>query len=112
VHPVSGESVDAPEDLMGWLAQHPALYAEQIQPAEIAGLSGAMLDAHATTLQDTFAYPTGNMRVNAGDRVRYYVLPLDGPDLTIVVLTRSDDAFDEFKPALESVLHSLVIHLP
>ena len=34
---------------------------------------------------ETFAYPSGNLRVNGDNTVRYFVLPLDGADLIIVV---------------------------
>jgi hypothetical protein len=44
---------------------------------------------------DVFAYDTGNMRVMGGDHIRYWVLPLDGPDLTIVLARLGgDDGFE------------------
>lgn len=112
VDPATNKRVEAPEDLMAWLAQHPAFDAGEPQPIEVAGLSGAMLDVLATVDQDMFAYPTGNMRVTAGNRVRYYVLPLDGADLTIVMQAPSDEAFDAFILAVQPVLDSLQIQLP
>lgn len=110
IDPVSGGQVDVPTDLANWLAEHPGLDADPPQPAEVAGLPAMIVDADmiGNTERGLFAYPTGNMRLVPGTRVRYYVVPLDGLVMTIVVLG-SPDTFADYLPLVEPVLESLEI---
>jgi hypothetical protein len=106
-----GQVMDAPEDLVGWLSEHRAHDVRATRPTEIAGLAGTVLevDVKAASNMDVFAFPTGNFHVAAGDRAHYYVLELDGPDLTIVAMG-SQATFDaEVLPLIEAVLASLEV---
>jgi len=105
----SGSAVDVPDDLIGWLTGHYALDTSEPRSVEIAGISGEMVDACVTGDREMFAYGTGNMRVTSGDRVRYYVLPLDGPDLTIVIATTSETGLDAALEAVQPIMDSLEI---
>jgi hypothetical protein len=56
---------------------------------------------------------TDNMRVVGGEHGRYYVLPLDSPDLTIVLgRLHGDDAFETTLDSAQATLDSLAIVLP
>jgi hypothetical protein len=104
----TGTTVDAPEDLFAWLSEHSALTVERTEAVTIAGLPGMMREATVAHSTETFAYPTGNMRATAGDRTRFYVLTLDGPDLTIVVQAPPAE-FDAMVEEVEAVLESLEV---
>jgi hypothetical protein len=103
----------APDDLIAWLTANPSFeWSGQPVPVEIAGLTGKMIEGHVRAglaATDTFAYPTGNMHVIGGDRMRYYVLPLDGPDLTFVVRGLTDSGFRANVEAIQVLFDSLEI---
>jgi hypothetical protein len=111
--PGTGAVRPVPDDLMGWLSANPNYeWSGAPVPVEIAGLAGTMIEGHVKAglaPTDTFAYDTGNMRITGGDRMRYYVLPFDGPDLTFVVAGRTDSGFAAAVAALEVLLRSLEI---
>ena len=108
VDPSGSGTTDAPDDLFAWLTAHGALTVEHTEDVTVAGLPGQMLEATVAKTAEMFAYPTGNMRVVEGDRVRYYVVPLDGPDLTIVVASQGT-RFEDLIAAVEPVVDSLEI---
>ena len=109
VDPSSFVGADVPDDLISWLAQHHALATSEPRSVEVAGISGMMVDACVISDREMFAYETGNMRVVSGDRVRYVVLPLDGPDLTIVIGTNSETGLDGALETVQPILDSLEI---
>jgi hypothetical protein len=113
VDPTTGTVGPVPDNLMGWLAADPDFeWAGPPEPVEIAGFAGTMIEGQVKAglpSTDIFAYSTGNMRVVGPDRMRYYVLPLDGPDLTIVVEGRTDSGFAADLAALKVLLDSLEI---
>lgn len=103
-------AIPVPDDLIAWFTTHPQLTAEAPRPVTIAGLSGRSVDVVVTdgSEPDMFAYESGNMYIPAGFRIRYIVLPLDGPDLTIVV-GAAKDAFDATIERAQVMLDSLAI---
>jgi hypothetical protein len=111
--PRTGTVGPVPDDLMGWLTANPNYESSETPvPVEIAGLAGTTIAGQVKAglaPTDTFAYDTGNMRIIGGDRMRYYVLPLDGPDLTVVVSGRTDSGFAAAVAALQVLLDSLEI---
>jgi len=113
VDPRTGAAGPVPDDLMTWLTANPSFeWSGAPVPVEVAGLAGTMIQGQVKSglpATDTFAYSTGNMRVVGPDRMRYYVLPLDGPDLTIVVESRTDSGFAADAAALQVLLDSLEI---
>jgi hypothetical protein len=86
-------AIPVPDDLIGWFTTHPQLIAEAPSPVTIAGLAGQSVDVVVAdnSEPDIFAYESGNMYIPTGFKVRYIVLPLDGPDLTIVIGAAKDD---------------------
>lgn len=106
----------APDNLAAWLLANP--YFEWSGPASsvtVAGVSGSMVDGRVRAglePTDAFAYDTGNSRIVGGDRMRYYVLPLKGPDLVLIVVAQSDAQFAATMAAVQIFLDSLVISTP
>jgi hypothetical protein len=115
VDPTTHKAVPAPDDMIGWLAAHPGFTWDGPKaPVEIAGLSGWTLQGKPkgeTRDVDMFAYETGNMRAEPGNQLQFFVLPLDGPDLTIAVMA-VDDQFDAVSDAVRTMLETLEIVTP
>jgi hypothetical protein len=109
--PGSGRPSPVPDDLVAWLAGNRALKPlGSPRTVTVAGHTGETLEASAIADRERFAYPTGNMRVGRGMRLRCTVIPMDGPDLTIVIAAAPDRDFDELLVEAEPVLTSLAIH--
>ena len=115
VDPSTHKALPVPDDLIGWLAAHPGFSWDGPQTAvEIAGVSGWTLQGKLkgeTRNVDMFVYDTGNMRAVPGNRLQYTVLPLDGPDLTIVVMAVNDQ-FAAVSEAARTMLDTLEIVTP
>jgi hypothetical protein len=110
VDPTTRASIPVTDDLIGWLAAHPALDPISVPSAtSVAGRAARSLEARAVAAADVFVYPTGNMRFDDGWTLRYRVVPLEGPDLTIVVFGTSDAAFTRMAALAEPVVASLAI---
>jgi hypothetical protein len=94
VDPETRTTVDVPDDLVAWLAHHPVFKATKPTPVMVAGIRAQMVTLTSPATTDLFAYPTGNMRLPEGASARYFVVPMDGPDLTIIVAgdTKTFDA--------------------
>ena len=55
---------------------------------------------------DLFAFPTGNFHIPLGTRLRFTVVPMDGPDLVITTggpIDEFDAAMARTKPMLDSL---------
>ena len=110
VDPTTRSTTPVSDDLIGWLAAHPALDPIAGPAATtVAGHAARSLEARAVAAAEVFAYPTGNMRFDDGWTLLYRVVPLDGPDLTIVVFGMSDAAFTRMAALAEPVVASLAI---
>ena len=110
VDPRTSTTTPVADDLIGWLAAHPALDPIAGPAATtVAGHTARSLDARAVAAAEVFVYPTGNMRFDDGWTLRYRVVPLDGPDLTVVVFGTSDGAFTRMAALAEPVVASLAI---
>ena len=106
VDPRNGSRVEAPEDLIAWLASHPALSASEPEPVTVAGIEGRTLTIGPSTGDvPLFSYPSGDMRLPPTEQARIYVVPLDGPDLTVFQAGPGGaDAVDELvRPILASI---------
>jgi hypothetical protein len=108
IAPSNGREADVPSDLAAWLSEHYALQVGSTAEVTVAGLPGTMLEGIVAQSVEMFAYPTGNMRVVAGERIRYYILELDGSELTIVVMG-SPTGFDALIAEVESIVDSLEV---
>jgi hypothetical protein len=105
-------TIPVPDDLIGWLAANPNFsWSGKPVAVTVGGIAGAMLDGTVKTGTDVFVYESGNMRVATRDHVRYYVLPLDGPDLTIVLMSPGD-GFEALLDRAQATLDSLEIVAP
>ena len=114
IDPTTHQAVPVPDDLLSWLAANPNIsWSGPSVPVEIGGLSGGTLEGEVKGQKpaDMFAYDTGNFRMVPGNRVRCYVLALDGPDLTIVVMAE-DATFASVAEATKTMLDSLEVVTP
>jgi len=110
VDPTTGTAVAAPDDLVEWFTTHPMLTAETPQSVTVGGLPGQVVDVFVTNGSERgiIAFPSGNLRIPAGVTYRCYVLPLEGPDMTIIV-GAPNAGFAEVVEATQAVIDSLVI---
>lgn len=113
VDPTTHKAAPAPDDLLGWLLAHPAFeWSAGRTPVEIAGLAGEMVEGHVRGMgsTDLFYYDEGNLRVTGGAHVRFYMLPLDGRDLTIVVAGYDNETnFEVTSKVVQTILDSLEV---
>jgi hypothetical protein len=107
VDPTAGGAVDAPDDLVAWLLEHPGLDSAAGPSVELGGLSAISVDARTGDAEvEIFAYPLGNWRMPPRHASRFYVVPMDGLDLVVVVLApiaNIDAAIERVEPIIESV---------
>ena len=110
VDPTSGLAVAAPEDLTDWFTTHPLLTVTTPNAVTVGTVSGDVLDVTVTNSSEIgiFGFPTGNLRIPAGVTYRCYVLPLEGPDMTIII-GAPDDGFADAVVFVQTLLDSLVI---
>ena len=109
VDPTTGAAVAAPDDLVEWLTTHPRLTSETPRSVTIGGLPGQVVDVNVTSGSELeiFAFATGDLRIPAGVTYRCNVVPLDGPDMTIIVGAPSAgfaDAVEIVQPVLDSLV--------
>ena len=113
VDPATHQAIAAPDDLIGWLLDHPSFdWSGGRTSVEIAGLAGEMVDGHVQGKgsSDLFAYDEGNLRILGGAHMRFYVLPLDGRDLTIVVAGFENETnYEAISEAAQTILDSLEV---
>jgi hypothetical protein len=110
VDPTSHLEVPVGDDLVGWLIAHPAFEGmDHPTPVTIAGVTGSMMDGHAIADAEMFAEGGWTMAVGIGWHVRFYVLPLDGPDLMIIVSGMTDGSYISTMEQAQPVLDSLRI---
>jgi hypothetical protein len=116
IDPSTHEPVPVPDDLVAWLVENPNFeWSGPATTVEIAGRPARLIEGRVKAGPpeiDTFAYDAGNMRILAGDQMRYYVLPLNGPDLTIVVAGRTESGYADTLEAVQVLLDSLEIETP
>lgn len=104
-----GGTIDTPDDVADWLLTHSHFVATEEESALVAGVEARVIDVEApTSTVDFFAYPEGNMRVPAGVEARFVVVPMDGPDLVLVILP-SGASLAAAIDATQSIVTSLAI---
>lgn len=111
IDPAPTGAIPAPDELAIWLSQHPSLVATVPATVEIAGHEGVTFDVgleSGTGQLDIFAYPTGNLHLQPGTRGRFWVVPMDGPDLVILAMAPEAD-FESAAVRVEEVVASLLI---
>jgi hypothetical protein len=110
IDPTSHAGIPAPDDLVAWLASHPALDTGAPQAATIAGIEGQSIEvtAKGDSDVDVFEFATGNLRVSAGARARITVLPYDGPDLVFCAFAPKG-SFESALPEIQAVIDTVEI---
>jgi hypothetical protein len=108
VDPTTGTAVAAPDDLVEWLITHQKLTAGTPDAVTVDDIAGQWVDFNSTDGKEhaIFAFPSGNLRIPAGVTFRCYVLPLDGPDMTIIVGAPTAgfaDAVAMSQPVIDSI---------
>jgi DNA-directed RNA polymerase specialized sigma24 family protein len=110
IDPTTGTAVDAPDDLVEWLTTDPRLTAEAPNAVTVDDLAGQSVDFTSNDGREhaIFAFPTGNLRIPPGVTYRCYVVPLEGPDMTIIVGAPTA-GFADAVAMTQPVIDSLVI---
>jgi hypothetical protein len=117
--------VDAPEDMVGWLQQHPYLQTSNPEPVRVGGVKGVEVDVVMGDLPkgynptcssiidnpncvDLFGLSTGETIFLAeGEKVRVIVLEdVEGETVTIGFVSLASE-FEEFVPEAQKVLDSV-----
>ena len=99
----------APEDMVGWLQNHPHLQTEKPEPVSVGGIKGVYFDAVVLDPSRVFLFDIsqGEWYAAEGDKSRFIVLEdVRGETVTIIVEARAVD-FEEFLPKAEKVLDSV-----
>jgi hypothetical protein len=99
----------APEDMVGWLQNHPHLQTEQPEPVSIGGIKGVYFDAVVVDPSRVFLFglSRGEWYAAEGDKSRFIVLEdVRGETVTIVVEARAVD-FEEVLPKAQKVLDTV-----
>jgi hypothetical protein len=109
VDPTTKQAEPVPDDLIAWLASHPAL--KPIGAATsvtVAGRPGRELEVAAVTVSDIFYSPQGNFHTVTGGCLRFTVVPIDGPDLTFISGGKPD-AFAAMRAEVDEIFASLEV---
>ncbi len=107
--PDTNDHEPAPEDLLAWFVDHPSLRVTEPTPVEIAGRDAAYVESDPTHKVDVFYDPLGNFHVGPGTGARFYVIPVDGPDILAVLLKNEGGEFDEALDVGVPIVESLEI---
>jgi hypothetical protein len=103
-----GSVVKAPDDLVAWLGKYPKLTSAAPVATTVDSMPAMSIDVtnKGSTATDLFAFPTGNFHIPPGVRLRFTVVPMDGPDLAITMggpVDHFDAAIARTKPMLDSL---------
>src|SRR5215213_1380477 len=120
--PGTYDVVDAPQDLVGWLQQHPYLKTSKQEPVTLGGVKGEQLEVVVdhlpkdyygncgTDCLDIF-YQSGGEEIgyfNAINRERKFFVLEDVKGETVAIWFASTaDKFDEFAPEAQKVVDSV-----
>ena len=114
--------VDAPQDLVGWLQQHPYLKTSKPQPVTLGGVKGEQLEVVVDHLPKDYSgncgtdcldifYQSGGEQIgyfNAINRERRVFVLEDVKGETVVIWFASTaDKFDKFAPEAQKVMDSV-----
>ena len=107
-----GTVIDAPDDLVAWLDGYPSLAAAPPARTTVDSRPATSIDVtnEAREQADLFAfanaYATENFHIPLGTRLRFTVVPMDGPDLVITTggpIDEFDAAMARTKPMLDAL---------
>src|SRR5215207_9831124 len=120
--PGTYDVVDAPEDLVGWLQQHPYLKTSKSQPVTLGGVKGEQLDVVVDHLpKDPNGYCGSDcldiFNQSGGDRIGYFnafnrerrvfVLEDVKGETVVIWFASTADKFDKFAPEAQKVVDSV-----
>ena len=104
----AGGATDAPDDLIGWLRGHPSLKTAVPAATTVDSQPATSIDVtnESDTDIDLFFFPTGSFHIPPGVRLRFTVVPMDGPDLVFNMggpVDQFEAAMARTKPMLDSL---------
>lgn len=109
IDPTSGQPADSPDSLADWVAGNANLDASAPTTVQIAGIESTYFDLPGpTSTVQLFHYTSGDMHIPPGTQTRIYVVPMDGPDLVLVMYATSSD-FAAAVEAVQPIVDSLQI---
>jgi hypothetical protein len=108
VDPKTSQPVESPADLAAWLAASPAFDSAKSKAVTVAGKPATLVDATSNAEKGLFAYTSGNFHTVAGARYWFYVFPMDGPDL-VVMLLGPGTAFEASLPMIQGIVDSVKV---
>jgi hypothetical protein len=110
VDPDSRSPAEAPEDLLEWFTAHPSFGGLDPVAITIDGIDSHYFDLPAPSADTKlFHFSGGDFHIPPGVATRIYVVPLDGPDLSLVVLPPQGASTDAAISAVEPIVESLLI---
>ena len=107
--PATSGRVAAPEDLLAWLIDHPALNASEPTPVTVGGIQSNYVEFNPSREVRVFAFSSGDYRIVAGPKQRMYVIPQDGPDLAVTIAGTEAGTLAAALPAATPIVESLQI---
>lgn len=113
--------VDAPEDLVGWLQQHPYLKTSKPQPVTVGGVKGEQFEALVdhlpkdpdgycgTDCLDIFYQSSGEQIGNFKEVNKRRVIVLEDVkgETVVIWFAGPPETFDKFGPEAQKVVHSV-----
>ena len=118
--PGTMKAIDAPQDLVGWLQEHPYLKTSKPQPVTIGGVKAQQLDVVVDHMPEGYYgdcgldcmhvfYQSGGGYFNAIDRERRVFVFEDVKGETVVIwfASEADETFDKFAPEAQKVVDSV-----
>lgn len=106
---VSHEPVAAPEDLLEWLTQHPALGDPEPVAIQLGGVDAYYVDLPGPAADTAiFSFPEGDFHIPPGVATRFYVIPQEGLDISFSILPKANGgtieaAIEAAGPIVESI---------
>jgi hypothetical protein len=112
------DSMPAPDDMVGWLRQHPYLRTGEPQAAAIGGVEGVRLDAVVASVPPTECggnclglFTVGDRSYDWGafekEKLRFIVLEDVGGERVMVVVEAPGEDFEEFLPKAQEVMDTV-----
>jgi hypothetical protein len=115
--------VDAPQDLVGWLQEHPYLNSSKPQPVTIGGVKGEQLDVVVDHLPKDYYGNCGMdcldiFNQSGGEQIGYFNAikrerrvfvfeDVKGETVVIWFASEADETFDKFAPEAQKVVDSV-----
>jgi hypothetical protein len=106
--PTTNQPIDTPADLAAWLAQSTAFSSATTSAISVGGVPATLVDATSKVEKDLLAYASGNFHTVPGARYRFYVFPMEGPDL-VFFIAGPGAAFEANLPLMKAIVDSIKV---